>query len=78
MKKILSMVIMLAAVSMVACCGNNKKADECKDCKECKECTEQCEKKGECCKEQKACEQKACEQKAEAACPCCPAEQPAK
>lgn len=47
MKKIFAMVVMVAAMGMVACCGNgNKKAAEAAECCEQTEC---CEAAEECC-----------------------------
>lgn len=51
MKKILSFVVLIAAVAMVGCCGNcNKKAaaEEKACCEKCEQ-AEACAEKGECC-----------------------------
>lgn len=81
MKKIISIMVVLAAVAFVGCCGKTNKKAACEngDCakvecveKTCADCTEACAEKAECCKkecEQKAecCKKEACAEKAE----CC-------
>ena len=53
MKKIFAMVVMVAAMGMVACCGNgNKKAAEAAECCEQTEC---CEAAEECCEAAEEC-----------------------
>ena len=69
MKKIVSFVIVLAAVAMVGCCGNsNKKAAE--GASACANCAEKCDSTAACCAEKadstKACCEKSCCEKAEA------------
>ena len=74
MKKIVSFVIVLAAVAMVGCCGNsNKKAAEAPAATEasaCANCAEKCDSTAACCAEKadstKACCEKSCCEKAEA------------
>lgn len=64
--------VMFAAVSMVACCGQQKKAAEGEACCENTECTEcaECEKAEECCGECTECTEE-CAEKAECAEDCC-------
>lgn len=74
MKKIVSFVIVLAAVAMVGCCGNsNKKAAEgaaATEASACANCAEKCDSTAACCAEKadstKACCEKSCCEKAEA------------
>ena len=42
MKKILSLVVFVAAVAMVGCCGNCKKNAAAEECKACEQCCEEC------------------------------------
>ena len=72
MKKIVSFVIVLAAVAMVGCCGNsNKKAAEgAAEASACANCAGKCDSTAACCAEKadstKACCEKSCCEKAEA------------
>ena len=76
MKKIVSFVIVLAAVAMVGCCGNsNKKAAQGEaaavaEASACANCAEKCDSTAACCAEKadstKACCEKSCCEKAEA------------
>lgn len=67
MKKIYMLAVLFAAAGMVACCGQQKKADEAACEGECTECTECCEEKAECTEE--CCGE--CEAKAECTEECC-------
>jgi len=81
MKKVLSLIVIVAAAAMVSCAGNtNKKATEAAEATEqvatecCGECTqaegECCKGEGECCKgdSTECCEAAACPEAAEGEC----------
>ena len=77
MKKIISIMVVLAAVAFVGCCGKTNKKAACEggDCakvecveKACTDCEKACAEKKECCK--KECDKQACAEKKE----CCKAE----
>ena len=87
MKKIFALVALFAALSLAACCGGQKKAQNaeegacCADCDKV-ECVEgQCaeaECAGECCAEKAECDKECCGEKAECCGDCkCEAEAPA-
>ena len=70
MKKFFAFAIMFAAVAMVSCCNQQKKAECCEEnCTECTEacCAEKAECAEACCAEKAECTEACCEEKAECA-----------
>ena len=60
MKKILSVVVLVAALAMISCAGNNnKKATKC-EAATCEQCDATCDTKAECAEATKCCDKAEC------------------